>query len=381
MPTEGSKRANPSAVQTRSVAPTSARTPAIEEVVHDASSKENAWWRSATIAGAALALALASLALVWLLAKPLALVIGAIVIASALAPIVSWLEQWMPRAIAVIALYVALLGIVITAGWFIVPMLITQARQFTEQLPNLIAEGRAWIDRMDSAGADQIVSAMQGWLDGAANTLVQLPMRLFSSVIEIILVIFMSAYWLISGPAIRRFTLSLFPPERRDKAARLLEAMAASMGGFVRATILDGIVIGIVVYIGLRIIGVDFPILLALLAGVGELIPVLGPVLASVPAVAVALLDSPSKALIVIIFYFVLQQFESNVLLPNFMRSQADVPPLLSLFAVLAGAALGGLLGAIIALPVAGALRILVIRVLVPAEHDWVNSNAKPPPT
>ncbi|HEV2106866.1 MAG TPA: AI-2E family transporter [Thermomicrobiales bacterium] len=357
---------------------TAPHTPDVAELVDNASSTEAAWWRTAAIAGTAIALALGSLALIWLLAEPLALLIAAIVIAAALAPIVNWLERWMPRVVAVIVLYLALIGIAAGAVWYLAPLLIEQARQFAERIPELVSRGQRWVDRMDPAGSDQLVSSAQDWLGRAANLLIELPMRLFSSVLEIILVLFMSAYWLISGPPLRRFTLGLFPPGRREKTTRTLEAMSASMGGYVRATILNGIIIGIMSYIGLRVIGVDYPIVLALLAGLGELVPIVGPIIASIPAIAVALLESPTQALIVLGFYFALQQFESNLLLPNIMRNQADVPPILSLFAVLAGAALGGLLGAVIAIPVAGALRILVIRVLAPAEHEWVGSDGEP---
>lgn len=358
-----------------------ARTPDVSDLTDGATSTETAWWRTVAIGGAALASALAILVLIWLLAKPLALLVAATVIASALAPIVTKLEQWLPRTLAVIALYLTLILVIGSIGWFFVPPLIAQGRELFDQTPDLVTRGRHWLDRLDPIGGDQMVSSVESGLSRFANLLIALPIGIFSSLLELILVVFMSAYWLISGPSLRDFSLSLFPAGRRPKVRRVLASMSEAMGGYVRATILDGIAVGLIVYVGLRIIGVDYPIVLALIAAGGEFIPILGPILASVPAVSIALLDSPTQGLIVLIFYLVLQQFESNVLLPNIMRNQADIPPLLSLFALFAGSALGGLLGALIAIPVAGALRILIVRVLAPAEQEWVGSDGEPAPS
>lgn len=304
-----------------------ARTPDVADVV-DGVSTETAWWRTVAIGGAALASAIALLVLVWLLARPLALFIGAVVIASALAPLVSRLERWMPRAVAVIVLYMSLVAFIGIMGWFFMPPLISQGRELFEQAPDLVTRGRRWLDRLDPIGGDQLVARAQSGVSGLADVMITLPVRVFSSILEFILVLFMSAYWLISGPPLRRFFLSLFPAERRDKADGIVEAMGATMGGYVRATIINGIAVGIMVYVGLLLIGVQYPILLALLAALGEFIPILGPILASVPAIAVALLDSPTQALIVAGFYLVMQQIESNLLVPNIMRNQADIPPL-----------------------------------------------------
>jgi len=152
--------------------------------------------------------------------------------------------------------------------------------------------------------------------------------------------------------------------------------MGQTMGGYVRATGINGVIIGAMTYVGLLVIGVEYTLVLAVLAGLGEFLPVVGPIFAAIPAIAIALIESPQQAIVVTIFYIALQQLESNLLVPFIMRQQADVPPLLSLFALLAGSALGGLLGAIVAIPLAGALRVLVVRVLAPAEREW--SGAEP---
>lgn len=113
-----------------------------------------------------------------------------------------------------------------------------------------------------------------------------------------------------------------------------------------------------------------FPLVLALVAAVTELIPVIGPIIAAIPAILLARADSPTKALLVLGFYVLLQQFESNVLIPKVMEQQTHIPPLLSLFAIFAGGSIAGILGALVAVPFAGALMVIVQMVVAPAIRE-----------
>ncbi len=208
-----------------------------------------------------------------------------------------------------------------------------------------------------------------------AEVLVALPLALLSSLAEILLVAVLSAYWLLAAPALRRFTLSLFPAGRRGWAGATLERMGYAMGGYIRGVVIDALVVGAVVALGLLLIDVDFALVLALLAGLGEVFAIA----AAVPAIAIAALDSPVKALIVLAFYVVVQQLEGYVLLPNVMRAQSDIPSLLVHFAFVAGATVGGILGALVAIPLAGALRVFVIEVIAPAVRAATGETGAPP--
>lgn len=357
---------------TPSRARSDSRTPRVADLLSPVASPGNAWWRGAVIAAAALALALGTLALVWLLARPLALLLAAIVVAEALSPAVARLERQLPRFVAIVAVYLVLVILIVGVGWLVVPPLVGQARELVMNTPELIDRGRTWADGIDQAGADQLMASVQRAVNRAAGALVALPLTLFSSLLEIVVVLFMSAYWLASRPGLHRFALSLVPERHRGRVEDVLSAVGQTMGGYVRGVVINALIVGGLVYVGLLVIGVDYPLVLAVVAALGELIPVVGPILAGIPAVAVALAESPQQALVVLAFYLVMQQVESNILMPHIMRRQADVPPLLSLFALLAGSAVGGLLGALVAIPLFGALRVLVVRVVVPAERHWV---------
>ncbi|MDP8922689.1 MAG: AI-2E family transporter [Chloroflexota bacterium] len=300
-------------------------------------------------------------------AYPIGLLLAALILATAVAPIVDALERRMPRAVGTMLVYLALLIVVVGVGWLTIPRLVREARALVDEAPAWITSLAAAVERWTSSANSGILDALQSWVTRSAAWLVMLPFQITSALFELVIVIVMSAYLVISLPGLRRFTLSLVPEERRDEARDVLAEMGRTMGGFVRGTLIDAAaIVGVIVYVGLLLLGVPFTLVLALISAVGELVPTIGPIVAAIPAVAIALLDSPTQALLVLAFYVAVQQLETHLLLPLIMRNQADVPPTLAIFAVLAGGYALGVLGALIAIPVAGALRVLVVRVVAP---------------
>ena len=329
------------------------------------------WWRLALIGALALLLALGLLEVVEVIARPLALLVAAIVLAEALAPLVDWLARRFNRTLAVVLVYLALLLLAVLVGWLVVPTLVEQARDFVPLVPQVIERAQVWIGRFDLSEDGSLVRGLQGYASRLTDLLLSTPMTLASYLLEATLVVFMSAYWLAAQPDISRFFLSLFLDAQRRRARAVLAEMGETMGGYVRGVVIDAAIIGVLVYLGLTVIGVEYTLVLALIAGVSEVIPIVGPILGAIPAIAVALLDSPTKALIVLGFYVAVQQVESNLLTPFIMHSQTDIPPILTLFAILVGGAIGGLFWVLIAIPTMGALRVLVLRVVAPAVRHW----------
>ena len=334
------------------------------------------WWRSAAIGAAALALALGLLAAVWLFARTLALLFAAVAIAEALAPLVGRQERRLPRTLAVVLVYLALVLAVAGLGWVMVPRLVAQAQELAAHAPGLVARAQEQIDRWDPAGQQLIAAAVESTVGRFSGALLAVPFTIVSSLAQIVLVLFMALYWTLSAPKLRRFVLSLVPEQRHARVEAVLGEVGGSVGGYVRGQAIDALAVGVATYVGLLVIGIDYPLVLALIAGLAELVPVVGPIVSAVPAVAVALLDSPGQALVVLAFFVVLQQVESNILVPHTMDKQADVPPLLALVALFAGAGVGGLLGALVAIPLAGALKVLVLRVAAPALRQWSGAGA-----
>lgn len=328
-----------------------------------------------------LALSLAFLWLAWMFARPIALLAAAIILANALEPVVDFLMRWMRRTFAIATITAVLFGAVVLIGAIVVPNVRGQVQEVTQNLPTLIERGRElaqqWVPvtggigqaLLQPSGNEGSSSGNGGNSDGGSggSSLTSLPLAIASSAFEAMLVVFLSLYWLAAMPSLRAFFISLLPPERTGQTRVVLEEIGATMGGYVRGVLIEATLIATIVFFGLWIIGVPYPLVLAVLAGIGEFMPYVGPIMAAAPAVLLALLESPSLALIVLGFYVVVQLLEGYLLFPLVVGNQSEIPPLLIIVGLMAGGAVGGVLGALVAIPLAGALRIIVIRVIAPA--------------
>ncbi|NLG50728.1 MAG: AI-2E family transporter [Chloroflexi bacterium] len=332
------------------------------------------WWQTTTAIALGLSLGVVLLASVWLLAEAIALVILGIVIGEALSPVVDWLGRRIPRLLAILLTYLVLALILVGFGLAILPTLITQVQTAVAAVPGLVEMAQRWFARLPGVNTTDIVGFISSVLGEVSQALLALPGIIVTSLLNILFIVFVSVYWLLQAKGRRIFTLSLFPKERRERVRYTAKSMAQAMGGFVRATIIGGLIIATLYFIGLTIFGIPFALALALFAGLMEFIPVIGPTLAAIPMVALALAESPTRALIVLAFVLAMQQFESNVIMPNVVRSQTEVSPLLALLSLFAGVSLGGLLGALVAIPLAAAARVFFVQVIAPGIRRWTGA-------
>ncbi len=331
-------------------------------------------WRSVLPLAAALALGLGTLSILRYLAHPLALLVLAISVAEALSPLVSRLERFVRRGFAVGIVYLAVTAVFAGLAWSIVPTVLSQGEQLVQAAPALTERVRVWIGQQNSALGFQISTLFDSLPSHLGSFLVWLPLRLFRSTLQALVVVFLSIYWLFGSPGLQRFTLTLFPPDHRADAGHVLVRMGQAMGGYVRGAAINAVIMGALAWLGLSLLHVPYALTLGALTMLLEPIPLLGPILAAVPVVLIALSVSPTLALYALGLYTVLQQVEGQVLTPNIMRSQTDVPQTLVLFAVLAGGALGGLLGVLVSIPLAAAARVFVLEVLAPAVRRRVGA-------
>jgi predicted PurR-regulated permease PerM len=344
--------------------------------------------RAAATWGIAFAVVLAGLFTVFLFARPIALLVAGIIIAQALVPIVDRLSRFMKRGVAIALSYMSLLALVVLISWIIVPALIEQGGDLVERAPDLYERAQTWLAQNELLNervtTDDLEEQIVGQIGQLGSQLVALPLTIVSTAFDVLLVIIISIYWILAGPSLRKFALSLFPFERQGKADSVLSEMGQTMGGYVRGIAINSSLIFVLAFVGLSIIGVQYALVLALIAGILDIVPIVGPIIATIPIVGVALLDSPTTAIITLIFWIAIQQIESYVLMPYVMQSQAEVPPLLVLLAIFWGGSVGGILGALVAIPVAGALRIFFLRVIAPGIRRWTGAVAGdvhgPPP-
>jgi predicted PurR-regulated permease PerM len=325
-------------------------------------------WRPIIVGALSIFFGLALLAAIYLMGRSLAFLVLAISLAAAVSPLVAFLARRLPYLASVLLVYLALLLLMVLLAWLIFPPIISQAVQLSLRAPEFLDRIEMWIEDLGVMPRSfSLLDTLATQGSRLAGEIIRWPLTIGSSLFELLLVVFVSLYASIEAPRIRRFIRSLFRPEQGAHVELVLSEMANSMGGYLRGAAINGVIIGVASWIGYAIIGLEYAPVLGMLAGVLEMLPVLGPILAGSVAIAIALVQSPQQALIVLIFVVLLQQVESNLLTPYVMRKQTKISPLLAIISIFAGGAIGGLLGAIIAIPVASALTVLVRLAIAPA--------------
>lgn len=338
------------------------------------------WARIAAIASFGIIVVAILLKFLSLTGQTFALLFVAIVIGEALAPLINRLSSFMPRGLAIGSLFLGIIAAIVGIGALVSPQITDQSVALVEALPGFVDQFTALLDRLSIGSDSDTWSSIQSNIGNFTVALVSVPMAIVSSVAQVFVVSFMSAYWLLSRRGFRQFLESLVPEHEQEGMRMLLMELSRTVGGYVRGTGLGALIIGAIVFVGLSLMGVNYPLILAIFAAFGELIPILGPNLAAIPAIVIAFLDSLELAIAVVVFYVVLQQLESALLVPKLMDSQASIPPLLVIISVAFGGAISGVLGAIIAIPAIGALRVIVLRVIAPALRSWTGAPAEPAP-
>lgn len=274
-----------------------------------------------------------------------------------------------PRWLAILVLYVVILGTLTGIGFMIVPPLVDQGRQLWTALPDmfhrsqdfLIAKGilkeqLTWqqvVARAPDSGGGDAVGTVLGAVVGVVGGLFGL-----------LTILILTFYILVEADNLRDTMLQLFPARTRRRVAAASRDITVKVSAWLGGQLLLGGIIGATSAIGLWLLGIPFFYVLALISGIGELIPVVGPVLAAIPAIAVASTVSLDKVLFVVVFFIVQQQFENHVLVPKVMERQVGVSPVTVIVALLIGGKLLGIVGAILAVPSAGILQVLFTEIV-----------------
>ena len=297
-----------------------------------------------------------------------------IILAEALRPSLRTLEGWgLPRFAALIVVLLALLGVFGLLIVLVLPPALVQINQFFAAMPDyllrlqaLLAIAEMETDLVDLAleGARAAGSQLLGRVPGLVGQLISVPLALFSAVFAAVTGILLAVFWLSATSQLDRTLVARMEPAQRQRVRRISRAMRERIGGWARGQFIMMVAIGGTSFLVLLVLDVSFPVPLALWAGLTEFIPLLGPVLGAVPAILVALVDSPTKALLVALAYLLIQQIEGNFLVPKVMERVVGLHPFLVLASVLMGGALLGILGVLLAVPVAAVADALVTELI-----------------
>lgn len=306
----------------------------------------------------------------------LVVVLIAAILATGLSPVVERLasrtwtrRRWrLPRTAAIAVVYIGMLGALVLSGGLLITPIVAESRQFVEKGPEFYQGLRAMLEGFQhryawlpdlTALLDRLPQEA-GRLTAYVGAATGVAFRVFGVVVSAITAVILSIYMVLEGPAIRQGFLRLFAEQHRPQVETVLGHIGGKFGGWLRGQLLLGFIIGVAAGLGTWAIGLPYPLLLGVAAGVTELIPMIGPVLGAVPAVLVALFGATWQVVAVVIFFTVIQQIEGNILVPRVMKRAVGLSPLLTIVAVMVGAKLIGILGALLAVPVAAALQVVV---------------------
>jgi predicted PurR-regulated permease PerM len=248
----------------------------------------------------------------------------------------------------------------------VTPPLVNQARELWAQVPDFLGRIEEFMyerqlfrrsvtveEVVERAPAEDIVVVLSDAIAGIVG-----------GIVGFVSILILTFYLLLDSDAIFRAFVRVFPIERRPRVAALLRTIGSKVSAWLVGQLLIAAVVGVTASLGLALMGVPFFYVLGLLAAIGELIPIVGPLLAAIPALIVAFTVSPLLAVFVAVFYIVLQQVESHVLVPKLMERQVGIRAVTVLTAVLIGGSLLGLLGLLLAVPTAAIVQVLLQEVL-----------------
>ncbi len=314
-------------------------------------------------------LVLAAFVLLYIVRDVLLIFFVALILAAVILPAADFLQKKkIPRAVTALGIYVVIVALFLLVLSAIVPPLLDEIRGFLSQFSEI------WSKLMASAGALSAYTGARGFEQNFQNSLDSLTAQLpnmalgaFSSITGVVLslfslvVIFVLAFYIVvQGDEIKRFVKKIWPDKYHSLVDGAATRVQKKLGGWVRAQFVLSLTVAVLVYLIMLILGMPYALVLAVLAGLLEVVPYAGPIIAGVPAVLLALSISPLKALFVVIGYILIQQIEGNLLIPKINQKFVGVNPVVSILAMLLGARLAGFLGVLIAIPLAATITMLL---------------------
>lgn len=307
--------------------------------------------------------------LLWLVRDTLLLVFIAVFLAVALGPAVGLFHRHgVPQGVAILLVYVLIGASVVGIGLLIIPPIVTQVDALATDLPGYVEDLRGneqfakYDDKYDiTVKLKEQAQRLPEYLGDAAGALRSITVGAFGAIIQLVTVLTMTFFLLLDGGRIANFLLGVRGPEREVRYRRIAKEVYGSVSGYVAGNLLISLTAGVTTYLVLSILGVPFAVPLAVLMAFLDLIPLVGATLGGVSIALVTLFNNfPTATIVWVIFFVVYQQVENNVLQPVVYRRTVNVAPLAVIVAILIGGSLLGILGALVAIPVAATIQIIV---------------------
>jgi predicted PurR-regulated permease PerM len=306
----------------------------------------------------------------------LLLVLVSILLAAALDPVVDWVRRRsrFTRATTVLTVYAIFTVLVAALLLLVVPAAVDELTTLSQRAPELLEDVRTMIAGLEPealrTAVERIIDTAEQSLGAQANVspdaevIVQASLTAADAIISVITVLSLTFFWMIGREPMQRFGLALLPADQRAVVREAWNVAEARLGQWVRGQLLLMTTVGVASAIAYLLLGLENALVLGVIAGVAELIPIVGPAIGAIPALVSALVTGgPELALLVAGVYVVIQVLEGNVLVPMIMRNAVGLPPFLVIVSLLVGASVAGLVGALLAIPVAATIVVILERV------------------
>lgn len=310
-------------------------------------------------------LVLLSFFVLYLIREVVALLFVSLVLAAALDPWVDYLQKYkIPRSVSILIIYILSLSILSLVVAMLVPPVSEQIGQLAKNLPFYYERLSLGISQITEGGRQpslpEALQSLSANLGETTKSIFSTITGIFGGLVSFIAVLVIVFYLTIEEATLKKLVRFLTPTHNRDYVADLIERMQKKIGLWLRGQLALCLIIGIITYIGLLVLGVKYALLLALIAGILEIVPFVGPVISAIPAILVGFSDSLVKVLLIIMLYFVVQQFENHIIVPKVMQKAVGLNPIIIILAILIGAKLGGVVGALLAVPVTAAIGVIL---------------------
>jgi len=308
-----------------------------------------------------------AVAALWAARSAVMLIYVSAIVAMGFSPTVRILERprRVPRTIAILFLYLSIVAALTLVGLTVIPPLVDQAGDLWNRAPKAFAEFQQFLIKYHLMThrvtiQEAVENAPPGSGGTAINTVFLALWSVVGGLFGIVTILILSFYFLIEGETLFEHLTRWFPESSRAKVSAAGRESAKKVGAWLSAQITLAAVMGVFAAAGLWFLGLPYFYVVALIAAVGETIPIVGPIVAGISAVVIALSVSPKLAAIVGVYFLILHQLEANILVPKIMERRVGVSPVTVIVALLIGGELWGLVGAILAIPTAAMLTVIV---------------------
>lgn len=297
-----------------------------------------------------------SLWIIYLIRDLLITLFVAVIFVSALSPIVNFFVKLrLPKVLSIAMTYIIIISVLTGFLIIIIPSLVEQSNRLIVASPPLITQFFSVVN-IDK-------SLLSSELTALSKNLFSITLSVFDNLLTIVFLLVITFYMLLEKNSLESRIASLFK-NREEQVKKSIVKIEEKLGAWLQGQLVLSLLVGILSYIGLTILNIPYALPLALIAGVMEVVPVIGPIISAIPAIVIALTISPLLSVIVAAMYLIIQQLENSLIVPQVMKRAVGLNPLIVILAIAIGSRLLGISGALLAVPIAVVFQIIVVEII-----------------